>query len=150
MVKDLFIFIKKISIAILLLSFSNFILIGEVKDDLIFILNNNPIEIGKEKRNISLVSKEISEFKLAAFFLINLYQKFISSQDKSLCIFNNSCSKFGISAIQNYGIIHGILMASDRLQRCNGLARKYYLIDSKTGLAIDYPIDSYYLGKKIK
>jgi len=149
-VKDFFLYTKKISIALLLFSFSSPILIGEIKDDLIFILNNSPIEMGAGKRNLSFISNETSEFKTAAILLIHLYQEFISSQDKPICNFTISCSHFGVSAIQKHGVIRGIFMASDRLQRCNGLGRKYYPIDSKTGLAIDYSSDNYYLGKKGK
>lgn len=149
MVKKLF-SIKKISIGFLLFSLFSPILIGEIKDDLIFILNNSPIKMGAEKRNLSFISNETSEFKTAAILLIHLYQEFISSQDKPVCNFTISCSHFGVSAIKKYGVIHGIFMASDRLQRCNGLGRKYYPIDSKTGLAIDYSIDNYYLGEKGK
>jgi len=58
-----------------------------------------------------------------------------------------SCSHFGMEAIQEYGILHGLLMASDRLQRCNGLSRKFYPEDPKTTLAIDFPLEAYYLGR---
>jgi hypothetical protein len=50
-------------------------------------------------------------------------------------------------AIQEYGAFHGFLMASDRLQRCFGASRKYYPRDPKTGYAIDYPVEAYYIGR---
>jgi len=148
MVKRFFLFKKKISIGLLLFLNFNFIYSGKIKDDLLFILNDNPIEA--REKNLNIASHEGSEFKLAIILLFKFYRQFISSQDKSVCNFTISCSQFGVIAIQKYGIIHGIFMTSDRLQRCNGLGRKYYPIDSKTGLAIDFSMDEYYLGKKRK
>lgn len=136
------------SIGLLVFLTISTISLGQVDDDLAFILINNPIGTKTEKESLNFSFSEVSEFKLAIMGFIRLYQLFISSQDKSVCNFNFSCSRFGISAVQKYGVLRGLLMASDRLQRCNGFGKKYYLIDSNTGLAIDYPIDSYYLAKK--
>lgn len=136
------------SIGLLVFLIISTISLGQVDDDLAFILINNPIGTKTEKESLNFSFNEVSEFKLAIMGFIRLYQLFISSQDKSVCNFTFSCSHSGISAFQKYGVFHGLLMASDRIQRCHGLGRKYYLIDSNTGLAIDYPIDSYYLGKK--
>lgn len=123
---------------------------GEIEDDLAFIVKNNPIETEIKEEAPDFTFREVSEAKLAFMGLIHLYQLFISSQDKPACNFTFSCSRFGMSAIRKYGIFFGALMTSDRLQRCNGLGRKYYPIDSETGLAVDYPIDTYYLGKTKK
>jgi len=123
---------------------------GETEDELAFILKNNPMETKKGKEAVDFTFKEVSEAKLAFMGLIRLYQLFISSQDKPACIFAFNCSRFAMSAIRKYGIFFGNLMTSDRLQRCNGLGRKYYSIDSETGLAVDYHIDAYYLGKTKK
>lgn len=119
---------------------------GQVKEDLDFIMKFNNIKEVSEKVS-TFKFQEVSEAKLALISLIRFYQTFISSQDVSVCNFTLSCSRFSVLSIQRYGIFFGLLMTSDRLQRCNGLGRKYYPIDSKTGLAIDYPIDYYYLGK---
>jgi putative component of membrane protein insertase Oxa1/YidC/SpoIIIJ protein YidD len=120
---------------------------GQVKDDLIFILKNNPIGKQTEKEELIVTQKEVSELKLAAIGIVNLYQKFISSQDKPSCNFTLSCSRFSLSAIRKFGIFHGLLMTSDRLLRCSTIGRKYYPVDLETGLAMDYPIIAYYAGK---
>jgi putative membrane protein insertion efficiency factor len=119
----------------------------DVKDDLVFIARNNPIKSERKKRITNFTFKEVSEAKLVSMGLIRLYQMFISSQDISVCNFIPSCSRFGMAAFRKYGLFYGGLMTADRLLRCNGLARKYYPIDPGTGLAIDYPIEVYYLGK---
>lgn len=63
-----------------------------------------------------------SPFSIVKFLplgAIIIYQKIISPQAGGVCNFTPSCSQFGFSAIKKYGIIKGILMTSDRLQRCN-------------------------------
>jgi len=127
--------------------FVNSISFGQIEDDLAFIVKNNPIEPKIEKKAPGFTFKESSELKLAFTGLIHLYQLFISSQDKPACIFSFSCSRFGMLAIRKYGVFFGLLMTSDRIQRCNGLGRRYYPIDFETGLSVDFPIDNYYLGK---
>lgn len=136
-----------VSIAILVLISFGSIANGQAKDELTFILKNNPIGKQTEKEELDIIKKEVSELKLAAIGLLNLYQKFISSQDKPSCNFTFSCSRFSLSAIRKFGVFHGLLMTSDRLQRCTNIGRKYYPVDLETGLAVDYPIIAYYAGK---
>lgn len=147
MVKKFFIGVIFVFIGILGLSFASSISFGQVADDLAFIVNNNHIEKKTEKEELNFTFKEVSEIKLALRGLVHLYQLFISSQDRGSCNFTFSCSHFGTTAIQKFGVFHGLLMTSDRLQRCNTLGRKYYPIDPERRLAIDYPIENYYLGK---
>jgi putative component of membrane protein insertase Oxa1/YidC/SpoIIIJ protein YidD len=120
----------------------------EIKNQMDFIAEVNPvITVKTDERYKSFFKlKETSELKLAFTGIIRLYQILISSQDVPSCIFNLTCSRFMTKAIQDYGLIHGLLMGSDRLQRCFSLSGKYYLPDPETGYAIDYPIGVYYLG----
>jgi putative membrane protein insertion efficiency factor len=76
-------------------------------------------------------------FSLLAIGAIRLYQRHISSQDMPVCIFIPSCSEYGTQAIRSEGFILGSVMIADRLQRCNAMAREYYLIDPKTQRCID-------------
>lgn len=122
----------------------------QIKEDLDFVIKVNDLKVSKRKAGDILFSMELSESKLAFKGFIVLYQQLISSQDTSECIFTLSCSNFAISAVNKFGIFHGLLMSSDRLQRCNGLGIKYYPINAKKGLAIDYPIENYYLFRKKK
>lgn len=71
--------------------------------------------------------------------VISFYQVFISSQDVPLCIFEPSCSRYGQQALRTHGFVKGILLTSDRFQRCNGFGQKHYHINPKTGKFIDVP-----------
>ncbi|MBN2357699.1 membrane protein insertion efficiency factor YidD [candidate division KSB1 bacterium] len=81
---------------------------------------------------------------MAGMAMIRFYQLFISSQqnNQSVCIFTPSCSRFGLRAIKKYGLLQGILMTSDRLQRCHGFAGKYYQRPNQNGKYPD-PIERY-------
>lgn len=74
--------------------------------------------------------------------LIRFYQKFISTQDLPVCNFTPTCSRFAVESIQTFGLLRGILLASDRLQRCNGMSTSLYEIDPKTGKFAD-PVQLY-------
>lgn len=89
-----------------------------------------------------------SEAKLVLTGLIRLYRRFVSSQDLPSCNFTFSCSRFAEEAIRRYGLIHGVLIAADRLTRCYGLGRRYYPTDPETGLAVDRALEDYYLGRR--
>jgi putative membrane protein insertion efficiency factor len=65
------------------------------------------------------------------------YKKFISSQDSQSCSFTPSCSEYAVMAIRTNGLVKGMLMSFDRLQRCNGFKSERYSIDAKRGLKID-------------
>jgi putative component of membrane protein insertase Oxa1/YidC/SpoIIIJ protein YidD len=126
----------------LLINWSSY---AQTKEDLKFIIETNPVNGKEKKKGNKFFANESSEIKLGILGAIRFYQLFISTQDVPVCNFTLSCSRFGVSAIKKYGFFYGILMTSDRLQRCNGLGRRYYHADLKTGLAVDYPIDYYYL-----
>ena len=110
--------------------------------DLTFIRKFNPITTPKPKGVVHFNLRETSELKLAATGLIRLYQKFISSQDSPTCNFSPSCSRFGMACIQEYGVLRGVLLAADRLIRCNGSKSSHYHRDPRTGKYID-PISDY-------
>lgn len=114
---------------------------GEI-DDLLFIQRTNPIVKDNSIEVNSFTFTQASEFKLAATGLIRLYQKFISSQDGPSCQFSPTCSRFGMACIQEYGMIRGILLAADRILRCNGIKSHFYEIDLKMNKYID-PITDY-------
>ena len=110
--------------------------------DLTFIRKVNPITTPKPKEVVRFNPQETSELRLAATGLIRLYQKFISSQDSPTCNFSPSCSRFGMACIQEYGVLRGVLLAADRLIRCNGSKSSHYHRDPITGKYID-PISDY-------
>ena len=100
---------------------------------------HNPIIKEKIPENLSFMINETSEIKLAALWFIRFYQNFISSRHDNykMCTFIPSCSRFGISAIKNYGIFKGVLITSDRIQRCNNMGSREYIIDSLTNKRVD-------------
>ena len=110
--------------------------------DLAFIRKFNPMTTQESQEVIRFNPQETSELKLAATGLIRLYQKFISSQDGPACNFSPTCSHFGMACIQEYGMVRGIVLAADRLLRCNGSQPQYYRKDSVTGKYID-PVSDY-------
>ena len=110
--------------------------------DLAFIREINPMTTAKPQEVVRFNPQETSELKLAATGLIRLYQKFISSQDGPSCQFLPSCSRFGMACIQEYSFVRGVLLAADRLLRCNGSQSNHYHRDSVTAKYID-PVSDY-------
>ncbi len=48
-----------------------------------------------------------------------IYQKVVTKQISSDCLYRESCSKFGVSVIREYGLLKGAFLSSDRIMRCN-------------------------------
>jgi len=74
---------------------------------------------------------ETDPMKIVTSTGFKLYQTLVSPSQGDVCNFSPSCSHFAKRSIENYGIIWGSLMASDRLLRCNPWAYqsfdKHYL-----------------------
>lgn len=66
-----------------------------------------------------------ASLRLLLILPIRLHQEVITHQDGDVCSFQPSCSRYGLSSIQRYGL-KGILMASNRLLRCHGGSHRYY------------------------
>lgn len=121
---------------------------GEVVLDLNFIMRHNPIDsVPGERELSSFASGQTNELKIALMGLIRGYQLFISTQDMPVCNFTPSCSRFGMASFKKYGIFYGLLMTSDRLQRCHGMGRRYYSIHPETGKSDD-PIEHNFLWNR--
>lgn len=134
--------IRKLIALAVFLSWAGTNTYAQFAEELSFVIRSNPISRQTNDNPDSLNLKETSEAKLFCFGLIKFYKHFISSQDIQVCNFTPSCSQFSLQAIQKYGIFRGILMTSDRLQRCSGFDRRHYPIDKSTGKGID-PVDNY-------
>ena len=78
--------------------------------------------------------------KLVAWAVIRLYQFFRSDSQPDVCNFAHpiTCSRYGRRAVEKYGV-WGVLMAADRLQRCNPGSHQLagYIYDSKDGKLVD-------------
>jgi putative component of membrane protein insertase Oxa1/YidC/SpoIIIJ protein YidD len=68
---------------------------------------------------------------------VSVYQETLSSQDVPVCNYLPSCSHYAQDAFRLRGPALGLLMASDRLERCIGAARSHYPIDHATLKALD-------------
>ena len=118
-----------------------------VEADLRFLLQTNPIAPDKARRLPPFPPLKTNELKTALMGVIRVYQLVISSQDVDACTFTPSCSRFGMASLEKYGLFPGLLMSSDRLQRCHGCSRKYYPTHPHTGKCDDPP-EREYLGKR--
>ncbi len=54
--------------------------------------------------------------------LMYVYQRFVSPQLPSSCLYEHSCSSFSRSLIVEYGLTKGLFTTADRLMRCNRMA----------------------------
>ena len=108
-----------------------------LQKDLALVLKNRPpqkIFDIKNEYSLDAVAAnhgQVSELKLLLLGAIRIYQSAVSSQDMPTCNFVPSCSRFSNLALQRAGLVKGILLSSDRLQRCNGLhgmARHYNFV----------------------
>ena len=104
--------------------------------ELEFILSCNPIESAPKaaKVRVHLSTPGVKTLLVGA---IRFYQLFISTQDAPSCNFVPSCSRFGVETIKRLGVIRGILLTSDRLQRCNSVSTSRYQLDYRSGRLMD-------------
>ena len=93
------------------------------------------ILIPKTKKRISRSTEETSrvEAKKVAY---EIYSDFMTKPTKYSkidapnlfnCQFYPSCSNYGASAIRQYGLVRGGIVASERITRCNPFAVYYHL-----------------------
>jgi uncharacterized protein len=55
----------------------------------------------------------------AALAPVRAYQRFISPALPRRCKYEPTCSAYAVQAVQEYGILRGLVLASWRLLRCN-------------------------------
>ncbi len=94
--------------------------------------------------------RETNPVKIVAHSAIRFYQVFISPGQGDVCNFYPSCSRYAQQSIRRYGPGLGILMAADRLMRCNPGAYKYfdrYYPGIREGRMIDPP-ENNCIGRK--
>lgn len=82
--------------------------------------------------------KDLSNFRSNAMPK-GFYQKYISSQDGSVCTFYPSCSAFSRMVIKKRGFIWGICLTADRICRCNGRHHDFYDFSFLHQKPIDFP-----------
>tara|TARA_A200000113_G_C8824567_1_gene341636 strand:+ start:555 stop:794 length:240 start_codon:yes stop_codon:yes gene_type:complete len=65
-------------------------------------------------------------FKLLVISFIKIYQRFVSPFFPSSCKFSPSCSKYGIEAINKYGVLKGSVLTVKRILKCNPWSKGGY------------------------
>ncbi|MCX7821267.1 MAG: membrane protein insertion efficiency factor YidD [Brevinematales bacterium] len=114
-----------VRIAYILILFSSLIfandkLISKIKENI------------KEEKKVFVPPESPNVLEWTGLLMIKLYQNFISSQDRPSCVFYPSCSRYTEEAIKKYGIIKGVIMGADRLERCHPQAFGNYPIHEET------------------
>ena len=61
--------------------------------------------------------------KRAVLALIRVYQYVISPLLPPSCRFTPTCSRYAIEAIERYGFLKGVFLATKRILRCHPLCR---------------------------
>ena len=61
----------------------------------------------------------MSGLRSAAVAPIRLYQRVISPALPRRCKYEPTCSRYAVHAIEQYGILRGLILAGWRLLRCN-------------------------------
>jgi uncharacterized protein len=77
--------------------------------------------------------------------LMYTYQRFISPQLPSECLYVHNCSNFSKDLFYEYGLVKGLFTTSDRLLRCNRLSAldiHPLMIDETSGKVME-SIDTY-------
>jgi uncharacterized protein len=64
--------------------------------------------------------------RMAVVAPIVVYQRLISPAIPPRCRYEPSCSRYAAAAIQEYGILRGLILAGWRLLRCNPWSRGGY------------------------
>jgi putative membrane protein insertion efficiency factor len=57
---------------------------------------------------------------------IRLYRRFVSPALPPRCKYEPSCSAYAVQAVEEYGILRGLVLAGWRLLRCNPLSHGGY------------------------
>ncbi len=79
----------------------------------------------KLKKAFVYLRRKVFKPYIRGFFMrmIVFYQRHLS---RHTCLYTPTCSEYAKRAINNYGVIVGILMGSWRLLRCNPLSKGGY------------------------
>lgn len=77
------------------------------------------------KNTIKFLRKKIFKpyLKMFCMRLIIFYQKYLS---RKTCLYSPTCSEYALRAINNHGVILGIIMGAWRILRCNPFSKGGY------------------------
>jgi putative membrane protein insertion efficiency factor len=60
--------------------------------------------------------------RLAVVLVLRFYQRWVSPAFGPRCRYYPSCSEYAVQAVQQFGIVRGLVLAGWRLLRCNPLS----------------------------
>ncbi len=113
---------------------------ADARAGLAFILSHNPLQGEAGFSPVRGAGLDVTnEAVLGGMLLIRAYQLFLSPHIGQSCNFHPSCSQYAIEAVKKYGFALGVLMASDRLGRCNGRSLGFYPLHVQSGKRFDPP-----------
>ena len=96
-------------------------------------------------KNEQSLIKKINPVGIVYGGSLYIYQNVLSKHISADCLFTPSCSEFSKQAIKEYGLLEGIILTIDRVNRCNRIAAqdlKHYIVDPKTNRYPD-PVSRY-------
>jgi putative membrane protein insertion efficiency factor len=96
-------------------------------------------------RNDPSLIKKINPINLLVGGTLYVYQNVLSKHISADCLFSPSCSEFSKQAIKEDGLIKGLLLSIDRVNRCNRIAAQdliYSSVDKKSNRYSD-PVSRY-------
>lgn len=111
-------------LALFLLSTCGILQAQDFKADLLSLTEsgNNPRE------NLSNNKRIYNPLKLLSRGFVVAYQKTISPQLASTCIYEPTCSHFSVESMQHFGFFKSTFLSIDRISRCN----RVYFVERKT------------------
>jgi putative component of membrane protein insertase Oxa1/YidC/SpoIIIJ protein YidD len=110
------------------------------KDDADLLLSNRQVSTAPA---IKEPSKGFNPGKIMYNISMGFYQKHISAQMGTNCIYETTCSRFSRKLVSEYGVVKGFFLSLDRVGRCNKLAyaEASPLRLNREGKIIEYPLD---------
>ncbi len=81
--------------------------------------------VTQEVLQIHSEHEDVKENSLLSFWF-RFYKQYISEMDGQSCHYYPSCSVYAMDAVNEYGVIQGALMASDRLMRCHPGQKEHF------------------------
>lgn len=57
--------------------------------------------------------------KRILIFLVQIYQKYISTLTPPSCRFYPTCSQYSLEALEKYGAVKGVYLSAKRILRCH-------------------------------
>ena len=104
-------------------------------------LGNQELTVFSSKNVVNNLEVTRRVPRLFAVGIVRFYQIIISPQLMPSCNFIPSCSHYSVQALKRYGMVEGMLMTLDRLQRCHYWIQYGWYAISENGLFIDPIVD---------